>query len=203
MKYVKTFENFNYDQTNEGWLWGEGNIWSKAVSWFSGWKNKKMAEGAAKVKEAFEKNPDKLKEAQLKIKPELEKLSEEDQKELASKLENFNGQEPPADVLSAAEEVSKVEEKLKKLKHGSKIYESHTLMLEKAELTLGQKILSWLGLGMKFIGIISVAVSVLLYIYGVLTAVVFVGPFVLLGAIIGGMLLIVGQIVSDRINYRL
>ena len=45
---------------------------------------------------------------------------------------------------------------------------------------------------MKLIGIISIAVSILLYIFGVLTAVVFVGPLVLLGAIIAGMLLIVG-----------
>ena len=28
MKYVKTFENFN-PSVNEGWLWGEGNIFSK------------------------------------------------------------------------------------------------------------------------------------------------------------------------------
>ena len=31
MKYVKTFESFNYESTNEGWLWGEGNIWNTNI----------------------------------------------------------------------------------------------------------------------------------------------------------------------------
>ena len=35
MKYIKTYENFNYDSTNEGWLWGEGNIWSKIGEWIT------------------------------------------------------------------------------------------------------------------------------------------------------------------------
>jgi hypothetical protein len=35
MKYIKTYENFNYEKTNEGWLWGEGNIWSKIGEWIS------------------------------------------------------------------------------------------------------------------------------------------------------------------------
>lgn len=201
MKHIKTFERFNYNSTNEGWLFGEGSILSKIGNWFKNWKDRKMAEGAAKVKEAFEKNPDKLEEAKSKIKSELEKLSEEDKKELTSKLESFNGQEPPANVLAAAEEVSKVEEKLKNLKNGTRIYESYSLILEKAEESLAKNIVLWLGFSMKLIGIISIAVSILLYIFGVLTAVVFVGPLVLLGAIIAGMLLIVGgTIVEYKVN---
>lgn len=39
MKYIKTYENFNYDSTNEGWLWGEGNIWSKIGNKISEWVN--------------------------------------------------------------------------------------------------------------------------------------------------------------------
>jgi hypothetical protein len=39
MKYIKTYENFNYDSTNEGWLWGEGNIWSKIGDKISEWLN--------------------------------------------------------------------------------------------------------------------------------------------------------------------
>lgn len=197
MKYVKSFERFNHNSINEGWLFGEGSILSKIGNWFSTWKDKKMAEGAAKVKEAFEKNPDKLEEAKSKIKVELEKLSDGDMEELTSGLENFNGKAPSANVLAAAEEVSKVEEKLKNLKYGTRIHESYSLILEKAEESFAKEVASWLGFSMKFIGIISAAIGILLYIYGVLTAVVFVSPLVLLGAVIAGMLLIVGGSIVD------
>jgi len=39
MKYIKTYENFNYDSTNEGWLWGEGNIWGKIADKITEWVN--------------------------------------------------------------------------------------------------------------------------------------------------------------------
>lgn len=40
MKYIKTYENFNYYSTNEGWLWGEGNIWGQIGDKISEWVNK-------------------------------------------------------------------------------------------------------------------------------------------------------------------
>lgn len=193
MRYIKTFESFDHNITNEGWLWGEGSIWSKMGNWISNWKNKKMAEGAEAFKVWAEKNPEKVEEMKSKLKPEFDKLSDEDKEELVSKLESYKGEEPPADVVEAAEEVAKVEEKLKSCKEGSRIYESNSLILEKAELTLGKKILSWLGLSMRYIGIISMALSFLAYLSsaifaaaGMYTAAVALGPWVILGAFIGG-----------------
>ena len=152
-----------------------------------------MAEGAEAFKVWAEKNPEKVEEMKSKLKPEFDKLSDEDKEELVSKLESYKGEEPPADVVEAAEEVAKVEEKLKSCKEGSRIYESNSLILEKAELTLGKKILSWLGLSMRYIGIISMALSFLAYLSsaifaaaGMYTAAVALGPWVILGAFIGG-----------------
>lgn len=168
MKYVKTFENFNYDSTNEGWLWGEGNIWSKIGNWISDWKDRKVAEGAEKFKNWAEKNPEKIAEIQDKVKPEFDKLSDEQQQELINKLESYKGETPPADVVEAAEEVVKVEEKLKKYKKGTKLYESNSLILENTELSLGRKILYWLGIGMIYLGVIVAAISAIIAVGGTL-----------------------------------
>lgn len=168
MKYVKTFENFNYDTTNENWLWGEGNIWSKIGNWISDWKDRKLAEGAEKFKNWAEKNPEKISEIEAKVKPEFDKLSDEQQQELINKLESYKGETPPADVVEAAEEVVKVEEKLKKYKKGTKLYESNSIILENTELSLGRKILYWLGIGMIYLGLIVAALSAIIAVGGAL-----------------------------------
>lgn len=193
MKYVKTFENFNTQNTNEGLLWGEGSIWQKIGSWFSSWKNKEMAKGAEAFKTWAEKNPEKLEEFKAKLKPEFDKLSSEEQEELLSKMEKFRGEEPPADVLQAAEEVAKVQEKLKSRRVGSKVYESYSLILEKEELSLGKKILSWLGLGLQYIGIISMALSfiiffttAILFASGAGPSAIIASPLVIFGMLLGG-----------------
>lgn len=192
MKYVKTFENFNYDTTNEGWLWGEGSIWSKIGNWISKWKDKKIAEGADAFKKWSEKNPEKIEELKSKLKPEFEKLTDEQKEELVSKLESFKGEEPPADVVEAAEEVVKVEEKLNNLKKGTKIYESNSLILEKAELSLGKKILYWLGLSVMYLGIIMMALAFILYfsaaIIAATGAAIVISPWLILGAFVGGII---------------
>lgn len=193
MRYIKTYESFNYNTTNEGWLWGEGSIWSKIGNWISSWKNEKMAEGAELFQKWAEKNPEKLEEMKTKLKPEFDKLSNEEQQELVTKLENYKGEEAPADVVEAAEELVKVEEKLTNCEKGTKVYESTSLILEEAELTLGRKILNWLGLSMKYIGIISMALSFLSYFAsamfaaaGMYSAAVALGPWVILGAFVAG-----------------
>jgi hypothetical protein len=99
MKYVKTFEKFNYETTNEGWLWGEGSIWSKIGNWIKDWKDRKLAEGARFATEWAKNNPEKMEELKAKVKPELDKISEEDKKEFLDKLQNFQGS-IPAEVLN-------------------------------------------------------------------------------------------------------
>ena len=199
MRYIKTFESFDHNITNEGWLWGEGSIWSKMGNWISNWKNKKMAEGAEAFKVWAEKNPEKIEEMKAEAKPEFDKLSDEEKQELVTKLENYKGEEPPADVIEAAEEVAKVEERLSNYKKGTRIYESHCMILEAAELSLGRKILKWLGLGMTYGGLISLIIGAISYattailaasglLVGVLAAIPAL-PYIITGMAIGGMVI--------------
>ena len=160
MRYVKTFESFNV--TNENWLWGEGSIWSKLSNWFKNWKDRKLAEGAELYTKWAKENPEKVEEIKDKAKPDLDKLSDEQKEELVNKLEQFKGETPPADVIAAAEEVIQVQEKLKSSKYGSKVYESYSLILEEAELSLARKICYYLGLGVYYIGIIAMIIGALL-----------------------------------------
>lgn len=201
MRYIKTYESFNYNTTNEGWLWGEGSIWSKIGNWISTWKNKKMAEGAEAFKVWAEKNPEKVEEMKADAKPEFDKLSDEEKQELVTKLENYKGEEPPADVIEAAEEVAKVEERLSNYKKGTRIYESHYMILEAAELSLGRKILKWLGLSMSYGGLISLIIGAISYattailaasgvLVGVLAAIPAL-PYIITGMVIGGLVIAV------------
>ena len=209
MRYIKTFESFDHNITNEGWLWGEGSIWSKMGNWISNWKNKKMAEGAEAFKVWAEKNPEKIEEMKAEAKPEFDKLSDEEKQELVTKLENYKGEEPPADVIEAAEEVAKVEERLSNYKKGTRIYESHCMILEAAELSLGRRILKWLGLGMTYGGLISLIIGAISYattailaasglLVGVLAAIPAL-PYIIAGMAIGGMVIgVVGLYVQYK-----
>jgi hypothetical protein len=99
MKYVKNFENFNYDTTNENWLFGEGNIWSKMGNWIRNWKDRKLAEGARLAIEWAKNNPEKIEELKSEVKPMVDKISEEDKKKVLDTLQNFQGT-LPAEVLN-------------------------------------------------------------------------------------------------------
>ena len=99
MKYVKNFENFNYDTTNENWLFGEGNIWSKMGNWIRDWKDRKLAEGARLTIEWAKNNPEKMEELKSEVKPMVDKISEEDKKKVLDTLQNFQGT-LPAEVLN-------------------------------------------------------------------------------------------------------
>ena len=94
MKYVKTFENFNYDTTNENWLWGEGNIFSKIGNWIRDWKDRKLAEGARIATEWTKNNPEELEELKAKVKPIVDKISEEEKNKMLDSLQNFQGNIP-------------------------------------------------------------------------------------------------------------
>ena len=162
MKYVKTFENFN-PSVNEGWLWGEGNIFSKIGKWYSGWKNKKAAEMADATKRAMEDPATKAKFA--KVQEQLAALPKEDIEELKQKMENFNPD------VAAANAPEGTEEELKELiqdsvnisrtKYGTPLYESRLIAINENAQSLGQKILKALGLAAKYIGIILAIVVIL------------------------------------------
>jgi hypothetical protein len=162
MKYVKTFENFN-PSVNEGWLWGEGNIFSKIGKWYSGWKNKKAVEMAEATKRIMEDPANKAKFA--KVEEQLASLPKEDIEELKLKMENFNPD------VAAANAPEGTEEELKELiqdsvnisrtKYGTPLYESRLIAINENAQSLGQRILKAFGLAAKYIGIIIAIVTIL------------------------------------------
>ena len=207
MKYVKTFENFN-PSVNEGWLWGEGNIFSKIGQWYSGWRNKKAVEAAEATKRALEDpaNLDKL----AKIQAELEKLSPEDIEELKIKMENFNPDVAAANAPEGTEEEIKqlIQDSvnISKTKYGTKLYESRVQAINENAQSLGQRILKALGLAGKYIGIIIAAIIVIAAIGAVVAAVgsaIVAGAsvFVVYGAIVATLLtLVVGRVAYGAIT---
>jgi hypothetical protein len=178
MRYVKTFENFNYDSTNEGWLWGEGNIFSKISSWYSKWKNKKAVEAAEATKKAVEANLNNP-----KIQAVIEKLKsfkpEELDKELSPALEAYNPDTAsPAAPKGTEEEIQQLVQdsvNISKTKYGTKLYESRVQAINENAESLGQKILSWFKLNGKYLALI---VSAILAITAIATlATVVAGAF--------------------------
>ena len=207
MKYVKTFENFNYEPTNEGLLWGEGSIWSKLGSMWKNWKSKKMQEGAQKFEAIVQKNP-KVKEYWDKnVQPVFDKLNPADVDALSAKTQSFKGDEPPADLSQSAEELVEVQAKTESLKGhkvGTKIYEAYSLILEEMEdkkASTAKRIMNWFGIGAQYTGCISALLGVILFMVnaGLVVATgtglaIIAGPL-MIGMLFGGLALgIVGLI---------
>ena len=208
MKYVKTFENFNYEPTNEGFLWGEGSIWSKLGSMWKNWKSKKMQEGAQKFEAAVQKNP-KVKEYWDKnVQPVFDKLTSADVEALSAKTQSFKGDEPPADLSKSTEELVAVQaqkESLKGHKVGTKIYEAYSLILEEMEdkkASTAKRIVTWLGIGAQYTGAISAILGIVLFMVntGLIIAagtgaVILAGPL-MIGMIFGGLALAIAGLIA-------
>jgi hypothetical protein len=169
MRYVKTFENFNHNTTNEGLLWGEGSIWEKAKKWWNTWKNEKMTEGAETFQKVLQENPEAKAYWDKNVQPEFDKLSEEEKIELSAKVDSCQSESIPSEIVADVEKLAKVEEALRNLQgaeEGSRIYESYQLILEEAEevkQSLTSKILMWLGVGSQYVGAISGIIGAILY----------------------------------------
>lgn len=165
MRYVKTFENFN-PSVNEGWLWGEGNIFSKISKWASGWKNKKAVEMAEATKKALEEPATKAKF--VKVQEQIADLPQGDIKELQGTLENFNpdvaAKNAPAGTDKEIKELVQDSVNISRTKYGTPLYESRLIAINENAQTLGQKILKALGLAAKFLGIIISIVIILVAI---------------------------------------
>jgi len=210
MKYVKTFENFNYEPTNEGLLWGEGSIWSKLGSMWKNWKSKKMQQGAKMFEEIIKKNP-KLKEYWDKnVQPMFDKLNPKDVDDLSAKTQSFKGDEPPADLSQTAEELVKVQaqaESLRGHKVGTKIYEAYSLILEEIEdkkVSTAKRIMNWFGIGAQYTGVISSLLGAILYAVntGLVVATgtglsIIAGPL-MLGMLFGGLALGIAGLIATK-----
>ena len=169
MKYVKTFESFNHESTNEGWLWGEGNIWKKSKDASVNWKNEKLKSVADKLAKAIDEKKDdpEMQEVLEKIKIEAEKLPAEDKQ----KIDEFSkGEIPEVEV-------------------------SESLLLE-GDTPMINKILMRIGLSTAAFGFVSAMIT-LLKITGVIAGSTIFGVFI--GTAIGicaGILAIGGVITA-------
>jgi hypothetical protein len=181
MRYVKTFESFNYDSTNEGLLWGEGNIWKKAKDAFLNWKNNRLKAAAEKITKAIEEKKDdpRMQEALENVKREAEKLPAEDKQKIA---EFAKGQIPEDEV-------------------------SESLLLE-GDTPMLNKILMVLGLTTAAFGFISTLIT-MLKITGALAGSTMFGMFigtaigVCIGILaVGGVIAYIGQSRQDDITDR-
>jgi hypothetical protein len=180
MKYVKTFESFNYETTNEGLLWGEGNIWKKAKDAFVNWKNKKYQEVADKLSKMIEEKKDdpQMQEAITKVQEASKSLSAEDKAKIG---EFAKGQIPEGEAISEA------------------------LLLE-GDTPVINKILKVLGLSTGAFGLISASIT-LLKITGALAGAtmfgVFLGPALAIFCglmAIGGIISCVGFVRADAVE---
>lgn len=136
MKYIKTYENFNYSSINE-----EEEIFKKIGEFFTGiynrvkakfqnWKDAKKKAAVEKISAFLEKNKDnaKVQEIIAKIQAEYAKMSENDKKQ----LESFQN-EAKIDEMNKKLEGAGLEEMMP-AKEG-KINES--LILENAATVIG------------------------------------------------------------------
>jgi hypothetical protein len=181
MKYVKTFESFNYESTNEGWLWGEGNIWKKAKDAFVNWKNEKLKAVADKLAKAIDEKKDdpEMQEVLEKIKIEAEKLPAEDKQKIA---EFSKGEIPEVEV-------------------------SESLLLE-GDTPMINKILMRIGLSTAAFGFVSLMIT-LFKLTGAIAGSTFLGVYIGIAVgicagilAIGGIITTIGhtrqQAISDR-----
>lgn len=168
MKYVKTFENFNYEQANEGWLWGEGNIWKKAKDAFLNWGNQKLKSIADKLAKAIDEKKDdpEMQEALENVKREAEKLSEEDKQKIA---EFSQGEIPEVEV-------------------------SESLLLE-GDTPMLNKILLRMGLSIGAFGFVSALIT-MLKITGAVAGSTFLGVHIGTAIAIAAGILAVGGVIS-------
>lgn len=84
MRYVKTFENFNYEPLNEGIIDWAKDIWNKAKAWWQNWKDERKKKAAQAIATALEENKDnpEVQKKLAEIKAAQENLSPEEKKQL-------------------------------------------------------------------------------------------------------------------------
>lgn len=206
MKYVKKFENFNYNSTNEGFLWGEGSIWSKLGSMWNDWKSRQMQKGADKFEEFIKNNKEAQAYWDKNVQPEFVKLSPSDVEGLKTKTQSF--EEPPKDLVAEAEELvadQTLKESLRGHKVGTKIYEAYSLILEELEEkqdSLAKRIMNWCGIGAQYTGFISAILGMILFFVntGLIIAagtgaVIVAGPL-MIGMIFGGVALGIAGLIA-------
>jgi len=80
MKYVNSFESFNYLPVNEGII---GDWWDGVKDLWKNWISGGLKQGADKFSEFVENNPEQFEKLKQECQPEFDKLSDTDIDELS------------------------------------------------------------------------------------------------------------------------
>lgn len=177
MKYVKTFENFNYDPTNEGL----SEWWSNIKNKWATWKNKEAKAFAENVTKALDNASGKLKEAIDRAKEAYNNLKpnlKAGLKDWLAKWTLDNKTETPE--LSAA--VSDMQT-AKKKKGFFADNQSYQTSINESTESLAKKVLNWLGLNNEYLILMTVVVAVLAVIVASAAASFILGAMVFVGGI--------------------
>jgi len=168
MKYVKTFESFNYNPVNEG-MFGDAinwvkNAWEKAKAWWSNWKDERKKKAAQAILTALEKNKDnpEVQKKLAEIKAAEEKLNPEEKKQLES-LKDEKKIEELGKALEGSPELAKpLKESLFYLHASGKLNEgielNEALILEGLKETVG-KALYAIGLSVGVVAVIIMMIG--------------------------------------------
>jgi hypothetical protein len=177
MKYVKTFENFNYDPTNEGLM----DFFRSVRDKWNNWKNQQAKKAADKLTEKLEKNPGIVQKA-VDV---FNKLSEKSQLYLKDwvakwtpdgKVEDKEGAEEVQATIGTANE-------MRMTKYGSALYESYQMSLNESTESLAKRILKWLGLNFEYLALITILCLALAPLIATIAATAFIG-FVIYGSLV-------------------
>lgn len=174
MKHLKTFESYNKQLINE-------NLFSYLFKSLG--NNNDVKKGMEMVSDFFNKNPQDLEDLKRKTSSEIGKFNEGEIEEFSSKLTKLKDPVQDTELKDAAEKAI------------SELNES--TVVSNAIKYLAQKLLDFIGVASKWLGLITLVGQVI--VGGLLLqSGIFVSPWIFIGAIIGGILMIIsGSKITD------
>lgn len=177
MKYVKTFENFNYDPTNEGLM----DFFRSVRDKWNNWKNQQAKKAADMLTQKLEKNPGIVQKAVDVFK----KLPEKSQLYLKDWVAKWTPDGKVEDKEGAAEVEATIgtANEMRMTKYGSALYESYQMSLNESSESLAKRVLKWLGLNFEYLTLITILIVSISSILAVVAASAVIG-FVVFGSLI-------------------
>ncbi len=179
MKYVKTFEGFSVEMTNE-----EFEFFKKMKDKFSGWLDDKKKAALAKVQAYIEKEKEgKLKPQIDKLKAEFEKLPEEDKNKVLNGIPNTVGEDPTEGINVDSPEVKQLAESFS-YRNNKMVFESLAINEGMSGKDIAMAICKWLGFTVAAVSFVLLIIAIIkIAIVGSGFGIVFAG--ISLGNMIG------------------
>jgi len=187
MKYVKTFESFNYDPTNEGLM----DFFRSVRDKWNNWKNQQAKKAADKLTEKLEANPgivqkaidavNKLPEkAVLYLKDWVAKWTPD------GKPEDKAAEQEIKDVIGTANE-------MRMTKYGTALYESYQMSLNESAESLAKRVLKWLGLNFEYLALITILCLAMAPLIATIAATALIGIVIYGSLIVAALTFVVAR----------